>query len=372
MVISQLPLNVVGGGELYTIRSFRQLLKVQPQSELWYAASPQPALAPHSQRLVQKYIRADIEGETVRAGETCTLQQLLLHGAHFDSLVIHQYLSSATTIDWIAATAPDQNVVLTTLGHEAFEQEFRRVFEPATNILIAEISEFARRRSEGRGFAATSVAAGIYRSDIRDLSGPQGKPSTRPCRAIAVGRLLPHKGFEVTINGLPSAWHLDVVGPSSGDSVYERYLQDLARNKGNVTLHGFQSEETRRNLVASADVLIASSCHRLYDGKRIEQAELFGLVLLEAVASGTLAVASDIPSFREVMTTLGLDDFLYEERNPQQLREILIQIEGMPAGERDSRLRVARERLRANYLWDDYWSRVFGHLAPISQLRLVA
>ncbi|GIW96692.1 MAG: hypothetical protein KatS3mg111_0025 [Pirellulaceae bacterium] len=137
-------------------------------------------------------------------------------------------------------------------------------------------------------------------------------------------------------------------------------------------MHGFQPEETRQNLVAAADVLIASSCHRLYNDKRIEQAELFGLVLLEAVASGTLVVASDIPSFREVMTTLELSDFLYEERNAQQLRQLLEWMERMPSGERSERLTNAQQRLREHYLWDDYWSRIFAHAAPSVKLRLVA
>ncbi|GIW96691.1 MAG: hypothetical protein KatS3mg111_0024 [Pirellulaceae bacterium] len=216
IVISQLPLNVVGGGELYTIRSFKQLIKTQPRSELWYAAGPQPSLAPHAHRLTQKYVRAEIDGLAPKSKECCSLVQLLSRVATFDNVIIHQYLSCATTIDWIAAAAPDQKVVLTTLGHEEFEPVFRRVFEPAQNILIAEISEFARQRSELRGFAARGVAAGIYQSDIRDGEEIDHRPASRPYRAVSVGRLLPHKGFEVTINALPDHWRLDIVGPPLG------------------------------------------------------------------------------------------------------------------------------------------------------------
>jgi glycosyltransferase involved in cell wall biosynthesis len=91
-------------------------------------------------------------------------------------------------------------------------------------------------------------------------------------RSCAVGRVLPHKGLEITISALPETWHLNVIGPF-GDDAYLRYLRGVARDK-DVRFLGPVSEESRRSHLREALCLITSSCHETYDGQLVAQAEL--------------------------------------------------------------------------------------------------
>lgn len=356
MVISQLPLNVVGGGELFTIRSFQQLLTVDSACELWFSEQVQDPQATHRQRMQQVYVCAHVDGEQVTPVARQTLQQLANRLPDFEAVAVHQYLSAGSSLDIIAALAPDQLAILTSLGHEPFAGQFQRTFEPAGNVHVVEISEYAAQRSLQRGIAAVGIAAGIFE---RNISSPKTHSKRSACRAVSVGRLLPHKGFDVTISGLPDSWSLKIVGPPSCDRVYETHLAQLVHRNPRVRSCGFLPVDEREQEVRSADVLIASSCQTLYDGRHLEQAELFGLVLLEAVAAGVLPIASDLPSFREIMESLGLSEFIYPQRDASSLRELLTRVGDLSRPTLESILREAQSKMREAYLWETYWPRIF-------------
>ena len=107
-----------------------------------------------------------------------------------------------------------------------------------------------------------------------------------------------------------------------------------------------------------ADALIASSHHRLYDGHVVEQAELLGLVIFEALALNTLPITSNIAPFREVMAKLGLTDLLYEAGEPESLRQRIEYFRSLSSAQLAARLEHARQQMIKHYLWDDYWARV--------------
>ena len=312
ILISQLPLDVIGGGELFTIRSFRSLLSSNEESELWYSTAQQPTTEPHVSRMKRKYVRAKIADEKVIGVETCTLRELLNRSSQFDAIAVHQYLSCSSTIDFIGAAAPDQTVVLTSLGHEPFCADFVRCFEPSSQVKVVEISEFAAQRSASRGIEAIAVSGSVFRDDMVTLE-PWGTDKFSR-QAIGLGRQLPHKGFEVTIDGIPDNWNLKIVGPPGGERKYTKLLKNKQGKKPGVQLLGCLSQEERVAVLANSDVLVASSCRILFDGREIDHAELFGLVILEALAVGVLPVVSDVPSFREIMTTIGLDDLIEMSR----------------------------------------------------------
>jgi phosphatidylinositol alpha-mannosyltransferase len=58
--------------------------------------------------------------------------------------------------------------------------------------------------------------------------------------------------------------------------------------------------------------------------------ESFGIVLIEAMASGTAVVASDIPAFRQVLEE-GVSGALFESENPQALAAEVIRVLADPA-----------------------------------------
>jgi glycosyltransferase involved in cell wall biosynthesis len=288
--------------------------------------------------------------------ETATLQDLLRRLVDCRSVVIHQYLIGVSSIDMLAAASPWQNTVLTNLGAEDAGDLFERAFEPHPRVTVAEISRYAAIRSHRRGIDAIHVSAGIWRKAIAEHAITD--TASGPLKAIAIGRILPHKCFEVAIQAVGGNARLTIVGPSSSDSAYERYLDRLIESNRCVTRAGHVSASDRDRMLSDADVLIASSSHTTYEGKHLDQPELFGLVLLEAVACNTLPIASDIPSFREIMEDLSLSDWLYPERNSQALAGMLERLGSMDREARAERLADAHRRMKDMFLWDTYWDRL--------------
>lgn len=116
--------------------------------------------------------------------------------------------------------------------------------------------------------------------------GPPVRTGTR--RIAYLGRLNePRKGLHVLMAALPTilAAHpdLDVVVAGAG-------TRPLGASR-QVRFVGPVSDDDRNRLLAGAEVLVAPHIGR----------ESFGIVLLEALASGTQVVASDLAAFRAVL-----------------------------------------------------------------------
>jgi glycosyltransferase involved in cell wall biosynthesis len=105
---------------------------------------------------------------------------------------------------------------------------------------------------------------------------------------LAVGRLVPYKGFDVLIEAAKYI-KSDTVIVIVGDGPFRVDLQNTVNTSGvadNVHLTGRLSEECLRYLFSKASLYCMSSTYR---------AEAFGVVLLEAMAFGLPIVATDIP-----------------------------------------------------------------------------
>jgi len=357
-IISQLPLDVVGGGERFTLHTHRSAVACGEAVDLWCAAGGNLPLEPHQRRMTQTYHKVSHLGGKPLPTETVTLRDLLRRQADYDTVVVHQHLVNASTLDILSAAPPTQKIVLTSLGAEPISELFAKAYEPHAGVEIVEISRYAAERVAARGMKASSLSAGVWRADI---APPTPRPASPELRAIAIGRLLPHKAFEVAIDAVanldPSA-SLTIVGPSSGDAAYERYLAAMTGRSRNCHVAGYLDDAARINALGHADVLLANSAHLTYSGKRFDQPELLGLVIVEAIAHGVLPIASDIPSFREICEHLGLEQWLYPERNSEALRDLLRAAQALSPGQRCRIIRDAAERLAHGYLWDDYWLRL--------------
>jgi glycosyltransferase involved in cell wall biosynthesis len=357
-IISQLPLDVVGGGERFTLHTHRSALVSGEVADLWCASGGNPPLEPHQRRMTHPYHKVSHLGGKPVPTETVTLRELLRRQADYDTVVIHQHLANASSLDMLSAAPPTQKIFLTSLGAEPISELFAKAYEPHAGVEIVEISRYAAERVAARGRRASSLSAGVWRADVA-MATP--RPASPELRAIAIGRLLPHKAFEVAIDavaGLASSVSLTIVGPSSGDAAYERYLAARAGRSRNCHVAGYLDDAARINALARADVLLANSAHLTYSGKRLDQPELLGLVIMEAIAHGVLPIASDIPSFREICEHLGLEQWLYPERNSEALRDLLLAVHALSPSERCRIVRDAAERLAHGYLWDDYWLRL--------------
>ncbi len=158
-------------------------------------------------------------------------------------------------------------------------------------------------RDELRKFCRQDAEILLYRPAVRNVFGlnDDGRTGdvreTGPLRLIALGTVEPRKNLlaaAAIIEALRANGHegarLDIIGRFGwGEEI------ELLKNSAGVTLHGYQSIEKTRELMARADLFINTS----HD-------EGLGLPLLEAQYAGLPVIAPDAPVFREVLTSGGV------------------------------------------------------------------
>jgi phosphatidylinositol alpha-mannosyltransferase len=141
---------------------------------------------------------------------------------------------------------------------------------------------------------------------------------TRPS-IMFLGRVdEPRKGFAVLLSALPAIVEavpdiqVIVVGPGDLDELRSELDPGLASH---IEFLGRVSDEVKASALRSVDVYVAP-----HTG-----GESFGIVLIEAMASRTAVVASDIPAFRQVLEE-GVSGALFESENSQALAAEVIRV----------------------------------------------
>jgi glycosyltransferase involved in cell wall biosynthesis len=350
VLVSLFPLETTGGGELYTIETAQSIVASGvPVTIAAPVEVPQPR-ADLATRLRTKFICAD--AATDAAPEVITWADLLATLTLHDHVWVHQYLASDLVFDVIASTASDQQLLFTSLGFEPIRGLFADLYQPCGRQHIVEISEYAARRATSYARNATWMHAAIWRHECQPLD----VANRRAHEYLALGRVLPHKGLETTIDAMSGRDVLHIVGPAPDDT-YAAFLRARARGK-QVHFHGVLPRPEVQRIITEASGLISASTHHLFDGRRIEQPELLGLVLCEALRDGTLPVASVVPDFGEVRGAVGLGDWTFKEGSATDLRRHVQRLGEMSDEERGERLHAARGALLERFAWDDFWPRV--------------
>jgi phosphatidylinositol alpha-mannosyltransferase len=141
------------------------------------------------------------------------------------------------------------------------------------------------------------------------------KPRTRSDEIVfvTVGRLEERKGTGVAIRAVldhnavsSEPWRLIIIG----DGPQRPRLEAIAAGSNKIRFVGALSDADKREWLRRAHALIAPST----------RGESFGLVLLEAMASETRVVASDIPGYRDAA---GEHALLFEPANDVSLQAAL-------------------------------------------------
>lgn len=130
---------------------------------------------------------------------------------------------------------------------------------------------------------------------------PRARRTTNDVRytnVLFVGALDRHhyfKGLSQLMEALAGLreldWHLTVVGDGDLRTLYEAQCLDASIND-RVTFEGSVADEVLPQMYAAADVFVLPS---------VDRSEAFGLVALEAQASGVPAIVSDLPGVRTVI-----------------------------------------------------------------------
>jgi phosphatidylinositol alpha-mannosyltransferase len=209
------------------------------------------------------------------------------------------------------------------------------------------VSESARNVVvEHLGRDAVVIPNGFW---FDDFSGPIRAVRERP-RLVFLGRGdEPRKGLDVLLAAVPlivqRIGDLEVVVAGQG----VRSLPPWCTNLGLI------SDQTKAELLRSADVFIAPHQER----------ESFGIVLLEAMASGTPVVASDLPPFADLLDHQPPDSPLgavFAVGDEQALARAVVDVL-----ERPDPVRVARARQKARK-YD--WSRVGASVVEVYRAAL--
>lgn len=349
IIVTLHPFAAVGGGEIYTANVWKALVLHDPSWRLLVPLCKAPGrLGPETPMLEYSTDASRSTRITV-----VSLGSLLLDALpQATHLWLHQFAADAFVYDLCWAAGNDARLLLTNLGCEPLAEEFAEVCGNWPKLQAIEISEYAAKRSNILRLPTSVVTAGVWQHELCDAVPPK-----KPCKLVAVGRVLPHKGFDVTIAAMSAEDSLTIIGSLSHDLKYCDHLAGHAAGK-TIDFAGGMSQDSKNECISQSRFLVASSTHRGYDGTKYAQVELLGLVIMEAVARGTLPITSDIPPFMEIMLKLGLADLTYPEGDPAALRALLDRTRAMPQDEYESRWKLAREGLCANYLWDSFAQRL--------------
>jgi phosphatidyl-myo-inositol alpha-mannosyltransferase len=220
------------------------------------------------------------------------------------------------------------------------------VSESARNVVIQHLGRDAVVIPNGIRFDdfARQQRAEPY-DELRTALVEAGSPriSDQP-RLVFIGRLdEPRKGLNVLLAALPlikqARPNLQVIVAGQGS----RPLPPGCRKFGTI------SEETKIALLGSADVFVAPQLAR----------ESFGIVLLEAMATGVQIVASDLPSFVDLLGARHDERRLGEVftvGDHRALAEAVLQVLDQP-----NPMRAARaQRAARNYDWSNVGTTVLA------------
>ncbi|MFO7675992.1 MAG: glycosyltransferase family 4 protein [bacterium] len=265
----------------------------------------------------------------------------------FDIVHIHGTLAPSLPIVSLRAS----NAVNVFTFHADFRRSFAyTVLKPLLNPyfkmihgLIA-VSERARD-STARYFAGpyriipNAIDIQAFRPDVEPMPGlDDGRP-----RILFLGRFEPRKGLKYLLMALPEIVRhvpdvqLVAVGAGPFGYSYRDFLDK--RLADHVVWPGLIPGEDRPRYYRSCDVYCSPATGN----------ESFGIVLLEAMATGRPVVASDIEGYRKVVGTDGREGLLVPPCDPGALAEALVGLLKDPARRR--RMGEAGRQKALGYSW---------------------
>ena len=151
--------------------------------------------------------------------------------------------------------------------------------------------------------------------DLAGLRAQYARPDER--LVLLVGRLVYEKGFHLALDALaPVIRELGdvrfvVAGTGTAEAELRRQARRLGLSRKGVFL-GWVGDDMLHSLYRVADLCIVPSIY-----------EPFGIVALEAMASGCLCIVADTGGLREVVPADGTVGLRFPSRDSDALREIL-------------------------------------------------
>ncbi len=325
--------SYIGGGERYATCLAEALAADVPTVLVSFGAE--------RKSFRQGALRVEVYPKTARLGRR-SLPSLgfLREVSRADVVHCHQYWTPTTTLILFAAAFLGKRVFVSDLGGATY---FLAKQIPLHNLVDGFLPISA--------FGAAMMPPGVPSKIIYGGVEPQFlEPVPEPAHtggALYAGRLLPHKGINYLIEGLPPNVPLELVGRVY-DPKYFALLQELAQGKA-VTFHTQASDQ---ELIASyrrARVGILASVYDDVYGVHYDMPELLGLVLLESMACGTPVICTDVGAMPEFVEE-GVTGFIVPPNNPRALGEKVALLVNDPALSRRMG-EAGRARVAQLYSW---------------------
>ncbi len=280
---------------------------------------------------------------------------VLMEAEHLDLLHIHEPF--VPSLGWNALRHSTCPMVAT------FHANAERFLSYATFSSLAQryMDQFDAAIAVSR--AARDTAAKYLDADFRiipngiDLSRfpPAGERRPGPPRVLFLGTDSRRKGLPVLLRSLRhlgdlDGFEIDVAGSDKHEQRFGKLVPDGFA--GRVHFRGRVPSDEVVRLYQDADVFCAPSLGN----------ESFGIVLLEAMATGTAIVASDIDGYRDVVGD-GSEGILVEPRDERALAGALRRM----LGDDDLRASCARRGVvkAQRYSWDNVAREVEGVYAEV-------
>jgi alpha-maltose-1-phosphate synthase len=206
------------------------------------------------------------------------------------------------------------------------------------------LSDYSRRIYQHQGAATAHVIGGGV--DVDKFS-----PDTSVVRdggALFVGRILPHKGIDDLIRGLPAGMVLTIVGPQP-DRETASALVRMAAGKHVCFKQGLDDEQLVQEY-RRAVCIVLPSVYRTSIGTETPVPELLGQTLLEGMACEAPAICTDVASLPEIVEE-GVTGYVVPANDPAALGERMQWFRRDP-GQVASMGKAARARVLARFTWD--------------------
>jgi len=240
--------------------------------------------------------------------------------------VVHVHEPMSPTLPLVAIEAAPADVPVVGTFHASSRRGVayrvgRRFLRRFAERLDARVAvSHAARRFVSRYLAEEYhvIPNGVDPNRFHPRVAPLELPTPGRPTLLFVGRFVPRKGLPVLLGALPriAAEVPDVRLLVVGGGPLEAWYRSLARRTGcEVRFLGELSRSDIPRAYRAADVFVAPSTG----------SESFGIVHLEAMASGVPIVASDIEGYREILDP-GREALLFPNRDEAELAKAVVRV----------------------------------------------
>lgn len=297
------PASLIGGGEKYVLYVDHALRRTAAEKNVRLSTTVL-SLDAGAATIIAEH---EISHQTIqgRAWDPFSIdaRELIEHLEKADVVYVHQCLCHVGLFVAAHARLLGKRIV----GMDAGGGEYH-LLKNNPNIVRVYDALHAISRFAEKGFSDFDVPVHVIPGPVDTDSYPLSSELRDTNMVLAVGRILPHKGFERIIASLPSSLSLTIVG-NPYDQAYLDFLRNRARGKNVTFLTSDISDADLKGMLRRAGLFVHASTHTDYLGRYYHKPELLGLAPLEALSTGLTTLVSNAGALPELAELPGCHAF---------------------------------------------------------------